>query len=165
MLSVIGILVILNVICLYTIWTSREYGQPFPRHKRMMPPGGPKSYIIKELDFNEQQVREYDELVYEHRRMMRKTNDEIRALKKKLYLRLSLPETNRTDVDGLTSMIAEKAAYLEEQTFEHFQKVRALCNDRQKEKFDTIIDRVIDMMSNAGPHRPPPPPPPPPPHY
>lgn len=162
LLAALGILVLLNVICLYTIWTMREHGQPLPRHKRFMPPGGPKSYVIKELEFNEQQEEEYEKLVYEHRRMMRDTREEIRALKKKLYSRFSATGPDSSEVDKLTRAIADKVAYLEEQTFEHFQKVRALCSDRQKEKFDKIIDRVIDMMSEGGPHPPPPPPPHPP---
>lgn len=166
LLAALAILVLLNVICLYTLWTMREYGRPLPRHKQMMPPGGPKSYIIRELDFNEQQISEYERLVHEHRRMMRDTREEIRALKKKLYSRLAEPGPDSSEVDELTRAIADKVAYLEEQTFGHFQKVRALCSDRQKEKFDKIIDSVIDMMSEGGPHHPPPPPPPPhPPRY
>lgn len=163
LLAALAILVILNVICLYTLWTMREYGRPLPGNKRMMPPGGPKSYIIKELDFNEQQIREYEELVSEHRRMMRDTREEIRALKKRLYSSLAGSEPGSSEVNELTRMIADKVAYMEEQTFEHFRKVKALCSDRQKQKFDKIIDRVIDMMSEGGPH--PPPPPPPPPHH
>jgi len=44
-----------------------------------------------------------------------------------------------------------KATTIEEQidikTFEHFKKVRALCNAEQQKKFDTIIKEVVQKIS------------------
>jgi len=43
-------------------------------------------------------------------------------------------------------------------TFEHFKKVRALCNEEQKKKFDAIIKQAIGMMGQqqGRPQGPPP---------
>jgi hypothetical protein len=58
---------------------------------------------------------------------------------------------------------------LELLNLDHFQQLRALCNEKQKKKFDGLLDQLAGLMatpSNADGHRPPPPgeghPPPPP---
>jgi hypothetical protein len=48
---------------------------------------------------------------------------------------------------------------LELLNLDHFQQLRALCNEKQKKKFDGLLDQLAGLMatpSNADGHRPPP---------
>jgi len=147
------VMVALNLSALYMLWntkagTEKDFEGPGKR------PPSPKSLIIKKLDFSETQIEAYTKLIKEHRKIVKQTMGENRRLKKELYGILSLPITN-TNVEDLINEISGNEKTLEIATFEHFRKVRELCNEEQKEKFDKLIIRVIEMMSS--PKRPPPP--------
>ena len=146
------IMVALNLSALYMLWnTKAETNRDFARPGRRPP--SPKSLIIKKLDFSETQIEAYEKLIREHRQIIKQTTGDNRRLKKKLYGMLTLPITN-TSVEGIINQISDNEKTLEIATFEHFKKVRELCNEEQKEKFDKLIIRVIEMMS--FPKRPPP---------
>jgi len=139
------VMVVLNLSALYMLWntkagTEKDFTEPGRR------PPSPKSLIINKLDFSDTQIEAYEKLIKEHRRIVKQTIGDNRKLKKKLYGMLSLPITN-TDVEELINEISGNEKTLEIATFEHFKKVRELCNEEQKEKFDKLIIRVINRMS------------------
>ncbi len=147
------VMVALNLSALYMLWntkagTEKNFAGPGKR------PPSPKSLIINKLDFSETQIKAYEKLIKKHRKIVKQTIGENRRLKKRLYGMLSLPITN-TNVEELINKISGNEKTLEIATFEHFRKVRELCNEEQKEKFDKLIIRVIEMMS--FPKGPPPP--------
>jgi hypothetical protein len=72
----------------------------------------------------------------------------------------------RLNADSIAMVIAGDQKQIELATYDHFVAVKAICNDKQKTKFDKIIGDVTKMMN--GPHHGAPPrdgqgPPPPPP--
>ncbi len=152
------VMILLNILSLYMLHEARENvrgDRPGIGRDR----GGPKYFIIKELGFSQDQIAEYEELVKEHRRIVKQTRRDNRKLKKELFGLLNLPPDNPR-VQKLMKEISLNDEKLETATFEHFREVRALCNEKQKKELDRIINRVLDMMSRGKPpHRPLPPPP------
>jgi archaellum biogenesis protein FlaJ (TadC family) len=126
--------------------TEKDFARPYRR------PPSPKSLIIKKLDFSETQIKAYGELIKEHRKIVKQTIGDNKRLKEELYGMLSLSITD-TNVEKIINEISDNEKNLEIATFEHFKKVRDLCNEEQKEKFDKLIIRVIETMS--FPKRPP----------
>ncbi|HMS66125.1 MAG TPA: Spy/CpxP family protein refolding chaperone [Ignavibacteria bacterium] len=124
-----------------------------PRPDRMPPGDGPKDFIIRELNLNEKQIEEFGNLVKEHQTEMRELKDKIRNEKEELWDSMSGKATDKNSVERITSEIGNNQKQIELITLRHFQKVRDLCNDDQKKKFDEIIKDVLRMM---GPGTPPP---------
>jgi periplasmic protein CpxP/Spy len=106
-----------------------------------------RDFLAKELQFTAKQREQFAALKKTHR-------TEIEALK----------ESNKENHDAyfdllknpnVDSVTVSKAAHdiilikekEELSTFYHFQKVRALCDEKQKQKFDEIIKDAARMMA------------------
>lgn len=141
------VLLLLNLVTIASVWMRG------PGRHMGPPPHGPREYIISRLGLNEEQTEAFEKLRKEHFDTIQKLREQIKSEKEEMY-------------SGLKSKGNESAAYAhlakvilyEEQaekiTFEHFRKVRELCDDEQKKHFDAIITQVIKMV---GVHTPPPP--------
>lgn len=152
------IMVLLNIVSMYMLYSTKEQvrgDRPGMERDRREP----KYIIIDKLGFSEDQIAAYEELVKEHRNIVKSVRGDIRELKKELYEHLDLP-LNDPRVTELLNEISLRNQVLDAATFEHFRKVRALCDEEQKKEFDKIINRILDIMSREKPpHRPPHPPP------
>lgn len=164
------VLLLTNIGLLSLLWFDRAPGKNRDRTQRsnemspsneMHPPndkrpqeGGPKDFLIRELNFNEKQKQDYQILIDEHKSDMKVLMDKIRTAKEKLWDNLSGTDTGSNSADSISSEIGNYQKEIELVTFRHFQKVRELCDDNQKKKFDEVIKEVINMM---GQNKPPPP--------
>jgi hypothetical protein len=153
------LLVALNIATICAFFLFKK--QPSP------PPGGggnAAAFLVKELGFDTSQKEQLMDLVQEHRRQVRELHDANREAKETFFDLLKEPSVS----DSALAAAVQKAAWPDRQldiyTFRHFQKVRALCNETQKKKFDEIIHEVLQMMAQPrggpGPEsmRPEPPP-------
>jgi periplasmic protein CpxP/Spy len=150
------LLVALNIATLSAFWIMRD--------KRSGPPpairGGVTDFLVKELELDSVQKQQLQQLVEEHRRQVRDIRRTNREAKDAFFALLKEP-----GIDDTTLANAARNATLPDQlmdiyTFRHFQKVRALCNDVQKRKFDAIIQEVLRMSAPppgppSGGHLPP----------
>ena len=83
---------------------------------------------------------------------MRRLRDKIRKEKAELWDNISKSGTESGNSESIASEIANDQKEIELVTFRHFQKVRELCDDTQKKKFDEVIKEALNMM---GPNNPP----------
>ncbi|MBC3847154.1 hypothetical protein H8K90_12230 [Winogradskyella echinorum] len=124
-----------------------------------------KDFIVRELGFNDTQLeRFYVKSAGHHPTMMRLSND-IKELKDKLFNKLSDDEINESTIDSITALICDKETEKEKEIFYHFKMIRDIANDKQKEKFNSILmdalrrgdrgNRPRPPMRGEG-HRPPP---------
>lgn len=163
------LLLIINIGILAFLWIDRVPKSPekLPPVDRLhapdgrplvRPPGnpGPKEFLMRELNFNEQQRKEYEKLVDEHKNDMKNIRDKIRNNKEKLWDLFLKHDVDSNDAEAIATEIGAGQKETEMVTFRHFQKVKDLCNDEQKEKFDKVIGDALKMM---GPEVPPDPPP------
>ncbi|CAN5578396.1 hypothetical protein BH10BAC5_BH10BAC5_20200 [soil metagenome] len=176
--AAVVLLLILNFGILGFLWLGRPHkpgpemmpmgsSDKMPHPERMerdrmpppdrMPPNngnpdvGPKEFIIHELGFNDNQKNDYRKLVEEHQADMKKLKDKMKSDRESLWSGFK----NKADSSiSFTSQIGEDQKQIELVTFRHFQKVRELCNDDQKKKFDDIINEVLKMMGPGGESRP-----------
>lgn len=161
--AAVVLLLLINTGMLAFLWTDRNHpGRGENMNAPGMPPlppvsepeRGPKDFIIEQLNLNEDQKKQYEKSVGEHKADMRNLHDQIRKDRDELWNNFS--SNNKGEQEKLTSDIGEKQIQIERVTIAHFQKLRDICDDNQKKKFDEIINGVIKMMNQGPPPQPPP---------
>ena len=150
------LLVVLNIGILATVWFKHS---PPPQDEMRRPDdrGGPGNFIIEQLNFSAQQTTEFNKL----RQVHHQTVDSIKKSGKETHrlffdnLKNEKPDT--VEVNKLVRAIADKQMQIELVTFRHFEQVRKLCDEKQKVKFDEIIQEVLSRMAAPPGRRGPPP--------
>jgi len=147
--TLVIILLLINITMLAGIWRLMDW-----KNMRLMPPpqAGPKEFIISKLGLNTEQQKVFEELRQEHFMQMSNLRDEIKKEKTDLYNLLKNPVIDTAETYNYFASIMAKEERLERITFEHFRKLRAVCNNEQKQHFDVIIDKVLHMVMH-GPGR------------
>lgn len=135
-----------NIVTLALLWTNkkndgREEGK-FPP-----PPGQVFEFLTNELKLDAAQQETYRKLRDEHRGGQRAIQDSIRKAKDEFFALLQQPNVP----DSLVTVYSRKAVdaeqRLDEFTFRHFQKLRAICNVEQQKRFDAIIQDALHRMA------------------
>ena len=129
---------------------GNERDQRSPEHDRM-PEGGPAGFIIHELNFNQQQQTDFKKLRDEHQGIMKQVHDDMKKNKDEIFSFISKGQNDSVKINQLADNIAKDQKQIELATYSHFQKVRAMCDDNQKKKFDEIIGEVLKMMAPPDP--------------
>ncbi len=130
------------------------YDDRLSNDDRRPPEGGPREFIIQELKLNEIQIQEYDKLIKEHQSGMKSIRENIRREKDDLWSIFSKSEGDTAAAEKIASEIGNYQKQTELITFRHFSKLKELCNEDQKKKFDEIINEALKMMGPGN--RPPP---------
>ncbi len=138
------------------------------RPERMQgPKGSPREFLIHQLELDSSQLNVFQELIEDHQASARSLKNEIRSAKENLFQLLKQQVIPEPEKMKAVQAVTLKIQALELLNLEHFQKLRALCNDKQKKKFDGLLDQLAGLMAAPPPgegHPPPPPghnPPPP----
>jgi len=140
-----------NIATLILLWTNNRQSHPQPGHRQ----GGPFEFISKELQLTPGQRTAYALLRDEHRAGARLLEDSIRTAKDRFFGLLKDKAVNDSTLKQYSNNITEKIAALDLFTFRHFQQVRNLCDARQQQRFDAIIQEALSNM--RGPALGPPP--------
>jgi protein CpxP len=135
------VLAIMNVSLLAVMWFHRP-----PMGEG--PDGNPRDrsrFLMRELHLNEAQREQFDVLFESHQQKMEKIKMRGKELHDLMFDELAITnETNKSD--SLINLIGENRKIGEKELFEHLSEIRALCNEKQKVKFDRIIKGAIGRM-------------------
>jgi len=139
------LLVIVNAATITMFWLGS--GRPFRNGK-----GAPQEFLVKELKLDTGQQVLFEVLRKKHHDSAMILRDEVKRAKESFFNLLK--QSNVTDSSKFAeankvSVITRKLDLL---TLDHFQKLRAICNGEQQQKFDGIINQVIGMIGQ--PQRP-----------
>ncbi len=144
--TLVVVLLLINITTIASIWQIVDFKNlSLKAHQ----PQGPKEFIIAKLGLDKEQQQVFEVLRKEHFEQMSSLQQNIKTEKEAMYdlLKANSPDTAQTFAHIARIMQSEEL--LERLTFEHFRKVRALCNDEQKQHFDVIIDRIMHMVKHA----------------
>jgi Spy/CpxP family protein refolding chaperone len=133
------ILLIINTFLLVFLW----WGKKPP----LMPRGGAKDYLIKELSLTNSQIKEYDQLREEHMSTIQKLNENTHRLKDNMFDHLSAINIDTNKVNRLLQQIGENETAKDSITFYHFRTLRSILDKDQQQKFDKVIKNVLRMMA------------------
>lgn len=102
-----------------------------------------RDFIVKELGFNEEQIAQFKENSKGHHEEIMSFSNDIKNLKDQLFNELSNDSIKKEILDSITSLIGEKEEKKQQEIFSHFKMIQELSNDKQKEKFKTIIMHAL----------------------
>ncbi len=167
-IAVVALLVI-NIGLLAFLWLHRPHMPPNPperergdimdkerdrmpddKDRKVLTQGGPKEFLSHELNFSDKQIQDYDKLIEQHQKDIKAIRESMQKDRDSFWDGLS----GSGSPESAASKIGDDQKQLELITFNHFKKVRELCTDEQKKKFDKVINEALRMM--AGPGGPPP---------
>jgi len=119
-------------------------------------PKDPISFIIQQLKFDDKQLLIIESINEKHHYKMRQIGDEVKELKEALFNRLPETYVNENTIDSITTLIGKKEKEKETEAFYYFKKIQEICNDKQKEKFEKIINDALHKGGeiNQRPPRP-----------
>lgn len=144
----LGFLVVVNGFFLFKHFdTTNQKGPKRP---------GPRNFIAKQLEFDAAQSQQFEELDAAHREKMNAILDEIRSSKDALFDKLADETVDDSQIDAITTQIANKEKAKELETFRFFRAVGEICNENQKVRFKTIIKDALRRQGPQGQNGPPP---------
>ncbi len=123
--------------------------------------GSPRDFLVHALELDSSQLSAFQDLIEKHQSAVRALRREIGSAKEDLFQLLKQPVIDEAQKKKNVEAITIKIQQLELLNLEHFQHVRALCNEKQKMKFDELLDQLAFLMAEprtpgAGMPAPPP---------
>ncbi|WP_369994080.1 hypothetical protein [Winogradskyella sp.] len=106
--------------------------------------------MIKALDFDEKQMQKFDSLKTIHFDKVKSISKEIGNLKEVMYSKMPDREVPPSFLDSITDLIALEEKKIDLEMFRHFQSVREICNEEQKEKLSKMINDAIKRRGRRG---------------
>ena len=112
---------------------------------------GPANYIVEQLKLDANQQKQFADLRHEHQGFTKKFHEEDRKLHDAYFDLLKTDNPDKAKVDSIAGLMSAQRKQLEQFTFEHFQKIRAICRDDQKKLFDETIDEIAKQIGGGPP--------------
>lgn len=141
LLLIIIVLLLANITGLFFFFKNKSYRdevKPSPDRKEVM-----AKYLKEELKFDAGQMTAFDSLSASHKLVTEPLFDDLRQEKEK---RLKfLTENNYTDSALIQAVnrSAERQKKLDLKMLEHIRDIRALCNEQQRQSFDTGFYKIM----------------------
>ena len=143
LIGVLLLLVLANIVTMSVFWLGK--GRP-----PLPPKGSPTDYLVNELGFDAKQKETFLGLVQAHRTQAESLRQQVKTAKERFFKLLQQPGITDSGKIAAVKNISQASEQLDLITFDHFKKVRALCNADQQNKFDNIIQDVMRMVGGPG---------------
>ena len=143
-----GLLITANIVTLTLLWLNRSGNEQHPPRE---PHSNLFEYLTKELDLTKQQLDKYRVLRDEHQEGTRELQDSIRKSKDALFNLLKQENVSDEAIFAQSNKAAGFHAQLDNFTFHHFKRLRAICTPGQQIKFDNIIQEALRTQGPQGP--------------
>lgn len=138
------LLLVANAATIAFFWLGRTKQPPGPQ-------GSARDFLVKELNLDAKQQEQFSEMVKEHRSSAEQIRPQIRKAKEAFFDLLKQPGISDSQKLAAAKQVSVQTEALDMLTFAHFQKLRAICNPAQQQKFDVIIHDIIRTMGQPRP--------------
>lgn len=138
-LWLIGLLILGNIATLTFFWIG---------HLKNQRDNSPKEFLVKKLNFTDSQKNAYFKLAMEHNESAKIIREQIKLDKENLFQLLKSDNISDSMRNELVFKVSKSIQSLDILTFEHFKKVRTICTDEQKPKFDELIQKMVNSVNN-----------------
>ena len=152
----VGLLVLLNLTALGTLWWTRLAPPPLPGPAPQQMPG-PEGrnvdvvgFLARELKFDRDQTRQFRQLRARFFDEEFRLRQEIHDLKQALTKAVFDANTDPDQMNALAVQIGEKHQEMELIQFEHLRAIKSLCTPQQKERFMALMDDVLRLTQPRG---------------
>lgn len=123
-----------------------------PGMDKMQPPGRPDR-LIEKLKFNEAQAKQMEDLKREHKNKIDQLQDSSRKLHDEYFGLLKADSYDKNKAAELLEKISANQKELDAATFDHFEKIKALCTNEQKAEFVKMLDEIAHSLKQPPPKR------------
>lgn len=144
---IVALLTIMNIAALAFCWML--WGRI--NERRMPPPVRINHYLATELKLTPEQQQQLRDLSERDRGVKEAAEDEVKRLRRDLFLQLSTNNPDTAKIHELAEQIGRLHVTLEMNASKHFGAIRNICNDEQKKHFDEIIGNLAEMLQPKGP--------------
>ncbi len=152
------ILIIINIATIGAMWCSmsrhgdgHHRGEGFHQRGERGERGGTGhkdgkggDFLTRELNLTPAQQTSFEELRTTHFKNMHANFEEMKTLKKEVIEHLGKPET---EVEPIFQKIGALEIAIQKETFDHFNKMYALCTDSQKVQ---LKEKLSNIMEHRG---------------
>lgn len=143
LLFLVGILLLTNIVLVVFFVGKKTPGKQRSR-------SDDRSSVLREflkdsLNFNDQQLAQYDELRQTNRENMRPLFEDLGKAKMAYYQFINRDSTD-TAGQSAAALIGEKQKALDMAFFNHFRQVRTLCTPEQQVRYDSAVQQIIRKM-------------------
>lgn len=111
----------------------------------------PREIISERLGFDENQTKEFQDLILIHQSEAHPLLREIKESKTALYKGIS--DENQEFNDSISQFIGGKFVELEKAHFDHFLGIKKICKPEQAEKFEELSKDFSKIFSPRRPRR------------
>ncbi len=101
--------------------------------------GGPAEFIVKALEFDDAQIKQFEKIDNGHHESMIKSSEEIRVFKDELGRLIIKENVSDVEIDSILNLLGEKEMAHEKLMLNHLRAIRNICTENQKERFEQII--------------------------
>lgn len=109
---------------------------------------GIKEEIARELDLSEEQKADFDQMAMAHREKMNQLEHRLTPLMQAYFEQLTQENPENEEIlEQIQSLNRQKI----EVTYRHFEELKGICTDRQLERFDEVMAKILPALSNSGP--------------
>lgn len=136
-------LIIILLVGFNGYFIANQFKGPPGKNKR-----GPERFITTELNFDEDQMAQFDALFQPHDQGMRALGREKKELKGALFNMMFEAETPQSSIDSILNKIGDNEQARDLMVFRHFREVKKICNEAQRKKFERI---VLGALHRNGP--------------
>jgi hypothetical protein len=107
----------------------------------------PKSIIIDKLNFDKEQIKQYDVYIVQHRKAINENETAIKILRSNLYTQLKY-KLDTTKIDSLIGFIARQQGAVEHINYKHFIEIKNLCKPSQEKDFNELTNEIVSLFSS-----------------
>ncbi len=150
-LAVIGLLVINLGILLFLFLRKPIHPEG---DRSIQKKGGPKNIIIERLNFDKEQILQYEKLINQHQQSVKELDGKIKETKNQLYSTLASDAVSSKD--SLENKLGDLQKQIESVHYNHFEEIKRLCKHEQIEKFNSLTLELAKYFAPGRNSQPPP---------
>lgn len=105
---------------------------------------GPRNFIIEQLHFDEDQIKQYDELINWHRSNINAKDSIIRRIKDQLYVNIGQDSLKQ---DSLILELNKHQFEIEKIHLKHFTEIKSICKPDQMKYFHELENDLSKLFS------------------
>jgi periplasmic protein CpxP/Spy len=142
LLVLVGILLVTNIITLSVFWSTKKKKDNNPQQRPRM-----GKFIVDQMKFDSTQEAAYWIMRDSMMEKQRPVWDSIRAAKKRFFDLVNQPGVSDSLLRSRADEVMAFQKKLDSITLRHFQQVRTLVHPGQVQKFDTVIQEIVNRMT------------------
>ena len=107
----------------------------------------PKSIIIDKLNFDKEQIKQYEIYIQQHRKAINENETAIKILRSNLFTHLKYKQ-DTAKIDSLIGFIARQQGVVEHINYKPFIEIKNLCKPSQEKDLNELTNEIVSLFSS-----------------